>query len=262
MKRRSIMFAVAAVALTSMLVATATASTNAAKPSLTVAVKGKGKVTSKPSGINCPAKCKAGFKSGGSVTLVAHPASGWKLSKWSGACKGTKGSCALKLASSKSARAVFTEIPSSGGGGGGSGGGGGGSPPPTGVAKPGHYAGKTADNENWSFDIGSDGLSLANLQTGQINQSCQPPDITLAGGNLTDPGPETINQDGTFSFSATLSGSVGGNPSTDVITIAGAVKSDGTASGTYKEDTTFTDSSTGTAYSCTSGNQTWTASAT
>ena len=112
----------------------------------------------------------------------------------------------------------------------------------------------------WQFDITSDGLHLANLQTGQINESCDPPDITLSGGNLTDPGPEAVGADGTFSISGTINGSVGGNPSTDKITITGTVKNDGTASGTYREDTSFTDGSTGTAYNCTSGSQTWTAS--
>lgn len=259
MKRRSIIFAVAAVALTSLLAAAATASAVASKPTLTVSVKGQGRVTSKPAGINCPTKCKAGFKSGGSVTLVAHPASGWKLSKWTGACKGTKGSCALKLSASKSVTVRFAQIPSTGGGGGG----GGSNPPPppptTGTAPVGHYVGKTADNENWSFDIAGNGFQLTNLQTGQMNQSCEPPDITLSGGDLTDPGPETVNQDGTFSLSFTLNGTVGTDASTDTFTITGAVKADGTASGTYKEDTSFTDSSSGTAYSCTTGNQTWTA---
>ena len=129
-------------------------------------------------------------------------------------------------------------------------------PPPV---QGGHYAGTTADNEMWAFDVSADGTSLTNLHTGQINESCTPPDFTLAGGNLTDPGPVQVNPDGTFSISGTINGSVGGNPSTDVITITGKINPDGTASGTYKEDTTFTDSSSGTAYSCTSGNQTWTA---
>jgi len=134
-------------------------------------------------------------------------------------------------------------------------------PPPIPAATPGHYVGTTGDNELWVFDIGADGLSLTGLQTGQINESCDPPDITLFGGNLNAPGPIPVALDGSFTINATINGTVGGNPSTDTIAITGHV-SGGSASGTIREDTSFTDSGSGTAYSCTSGNQTWTASKT
>jgi hypothetical protein len=132
-------------------------------------------------------------------------------------------------------------------------------PPPTSAATPGHYAGTTADNELWAFDIGTDGLSLTNLQTGQVNESCNPADITLAGGNLSFGGPFPVAVDGSFSINTTLNGTVDGNPSTVTIAITGHV-SGGSASGTYRDDTSFTYN--GTAYGCSSGNQTWTASKT
>jgi hypothetical protein len=249
MKWRRITFAVAAVALTSLLAATALASAVVARPSLTVRVTGQGRVTSSPGGIHCPTKCHAGFRHGASVHLIAHPASGWQLAGWSGACKGAA-ACAVKLTASKAVRVTFTQVPVTPPGGGNN------SPPPVPTAVPGHYNGTTGDNELFTFDIGSDGISLLNLQTGQINESCDPPG-NLSGGNLSAAGPLPVGFDGNFSINATLNGSVDGNPSTDTITITGHV-ANGTASGTYREDTSFTDN--GTAYSCTSGNQTWTAS--
>jgi subtilisin family serine protease len=129
-------------------------------------------------------------------------------------------------------------------------------PPPPPAATPGHYVGSTADHELWAFDIGAGGLSLANLQTGQINESCTPPDYYLSGGDITEPGPFTVNRDGSFSINLTESLQVGGDAGTDVIAITGRI-SGGIASGTYRVDTSFSDN--GTAYSCTTGNQTWTA---
>lgn len=132
-------------------------------------------------------------------------------------------------------------------------------PPPPAAAVPGHYSGTTADNELWAFDIGADGLSLTNLQTGQINESCNPSDITLSGGNLSFPGPFLVASDGSFTINATVGGTISGNPVTGTVTITGKA-SGGTASGTYREDDSFTYNDT--AYSCTTGDQTWTASKT
>jgi hypothetical protein len=130
--------------------------------------------------------------------------------------------------------------------------------PPPGVT-PGHYEGKTADNEVFRFDVNADGKGLSNLQTGQINESCDPP-AYLSGGNLTGPGPFPIAADGTFSISQTLSGTVSGSASTINALITGRV-SGGSASGTYRVDTTFT-AADGTGYNCSSGNQPWTATRT
>ena len=253
MKRRSIIFAVAAVALTSLLAASALASTTAlSKPLLKVKVTGKGRVTSKPGGIACPRACSVSVRSGATVKLTARPAKGWKFARWTGACKG-KGSCSVKLTSSKSVGAVFTKVAVS-------------PPPPPPppppptmpppAAIPGHYNGTTADNELWAFDIGSDGLTLTNLQTGQMNESCTPNDITLSGGNITIPGPVSVALDGSFGFTTTLTGTISGNPLTETLAITGKAVG-GTASGTYHLDTSF--SLNGTAYGCTTGDQTWTA---
>jgi hypothetical protein len=56
---------------------------------VTVKKSGKGKVTSSPRGIACGKTCTHGYAYGTSVTLKAKAAKGWKLSRWSGACKGS-----------------------------------------------------------------------------------------------------------------------------------------------------------------------------
>jgi hypothetical protein len=55
-----------------------------------VAITGKGKVTSVPSGITCPRTCFAHFHRDILVRLVAKPAPGWRLAGWSGYCHGQK----------------------------------------------------------------------------------------------------------------------------------------------------------------------------
>ena len=58
---------------------------------LTVKKSGKGKVTSRPAGIACGKSCTHGYPYGASVTLHANAAKRWRLSGWSGACKGRRG---------------------------------------------------------------------------------------------------------------------------------------------------------------------------
>lgn len=138
-------------------------------------------------------------------------------------------------------------------------------PAPVPTATPGHYEGKTADNELFAFDVSSDSATLTNLRTGQMNQSCAPPTITLFGGNLNFPGPYAIDRDGGFTLSSTFTGrlqeSNGGTvPTTNVLKITGRI-ADGKASGTYREDTSFT-MSDGHAFTCSTGDQTWNAAKT
>jgi hypothetical protein len=103
-------------------------------------------------------------------------------------------------------------------------------PPPPPAATPGHYSGKTADDELWAFDISEDGLSLRNLQTGQINEHCEPP-LYLSRGEMDFPGPIPVNRDGTFAINTTLEGTVDDDPSTVAVKITGRVAG-GSASGT------------------------------
>jgi hypothetical protein len=88
-----------------------------------------------------------------------------------------------------------------------------------------------------------------------MNESCSPP-AYLSGGNLRLRGPFPVAADGSFTINVTLTGSVGGAPLTAKVNITGKV-SGGAASGTYREDDSFTYN--GTPYGCTTGDQTWSA---
>jgi hypothetical protein len=78
------------------------------KPSLTVTVKGKGKVTSSPAGIACPKDCSEAYSPGAKVSLSKKPAAGWHFLKWKGACSG-KHACAVTLDADRTVRAVFAK---------------------------------------------------------------------------------------------------------------------------------------------------------
>jgi hypothetical protein len=67
-----------------------------------VTIVGHGHVSSTPKGIDCPSGCRsAEFFKDEHVTLVAHPAAGWRLVRWSGPwCSGVKAACGFDLADS------------------------------------------------------------------------------------------------------------------------------------------------------------------
>ena len=74
---------------------------------LTVVVRGGGTVTSSPEGISCSeGKCRAEFPRGTRVRLNATPEDGMVLSKWRGACGGSRG-CKVTLKRPKTVRANF-----------------------------------------------------------------------------------------------------------------------------------------------------------
>ena len=77
---------------------------------ITVHLKGKGKVTSSPGGISCGKTCTHGYAYGTSVTLKAKPTKGSKFSSWSGACKG-KGSCTVTTNANVTVNAKFVLKP-------------------------------------------------------------------------------------------------------------------------------------------------------
>ena len=111
--------------------------------------------------------------------------------------------------------------------------------------------------------MSSDGGAITNLKTGQVNENCSPGDGGLSGGNLSFTGSIPINVDGSFKIDDTLQSEIGigdhSDPDTAHVVITGQF-SGATASGTFIETDEFTDQ--GTAYSCTSHAQTWTAAKT
>jgi hypothetical protein len=77
---------------------------------LTVGVSGRGAVRSSRSGITCRPRCSASFPSYSPLTLTATAAKGWRFRSWSGACRGSKRSCAVPMTAATSARAVFVRV--------------------------------------------------------------------------------------------------------------------------------------------------------
>jgi hypothetical protein len=130
-------------------------------------------------------------------------------------------------------------------------------------AMPGHYSGRTSQNETFDFDVTPNGTGVTGIRTGQINQSCSPP-AYISGGGLTfgsDMFP--ITADGSFTVDVSYPGIVTGGGATATTTTRVVISgrfSGPAASGTLLKTITFT--LLGTNYSCTSNPQTWNAART
>ncbi len=77
---------------------------------LAVGVAGRGQVRASK-GIACRPRCSASLPSFVPVRLTAEPAKGWKLQRWTGACRGKKRACTVPMTEQTSARAVFARVP-------------------------------------------------------------------------------------------------------------------------------------------------------
>ncbi len=86
-----------------------TASFNLIAESLTVSKSGGGAstVTSIPGGISCGSTCSHSFNYDTAVTLTAHPAAGYVLAGWSGACSGTSVTCHISMTAARTVTATF-----------------------------------------------------------------------------------------------------------------------------------------------------------
>jgi hypothetical protein len=82
----------------------ATATFTKAALRVTVAVTGKGRVTSAPAGIACAGTCTKVFAAT-AVKLTAKPLAGWKFAGWAGACAG-KRACTVKKPGTARARFI------------------------------------------------------------------------------------------------------------------------------------------------------------
>ena len=71
---------------------------------VTVTVKGRGRVTGGP--INCPARCKARIGSGTKLKLRASAARGYRFAGWRGACTGRR-ACILYPSAAVKVTAIF-----------------------------------------------------------------------------------------------------------------------------------------------------------
>ena len=77
-------------------------------PYVTLKVKGKGRIQVADLDASCAkAKCAVQFPYGQRTTMRAVPAKGWRFLGWSGACKGTKATCAIAVKANAAATATF-----------------------------------------------------------------------------------------------------------------------------------------------------------
>jgi Divergent InlB B-repeat domain len=80
-------------------------------PMLTVSTRGKGSVSSKAPGIDCPsASCRHAFAEAEIVELRAAPRHGWRFAGWSGACKGSHGTCRVTMSEARTVTARFVGV--------------------------------------------------------------------------------------------------------------------------------------------------------
>lgn len=74
---------------------------------LVVEVQGEGKVTSQPSGINCPSSCAKVIPTGDSITLIAEPSTEFK--SWQG-CNSSSNTCTVQMLENKTVSATFESV--------------------------------------------------------------------------------------------------------------------------------------------------------
>jgi hypothetical protein len=78
--------------------------------SVSKTIVGAGTITSSDNTINCGSTCKSYYNSGKTVTLTVAVNSGYKFSRWTGACKGQGTSCTVSMNASQNTKAYFGEI--------------------------------------------------------------------------------------------------------------------------------------------------------
>ena len=78
---------------------------------LTVARKGRGKVTDASGAIDCGASCTATFDDGATATLRATPTRGYVFAGWGGSCTGKAPTCSISVTGSQAVQATFKRKP-------------------------------------------------------------------------------------------------------------------------------------------------------
>ncbi|PKN78414.1 MAG: hypothetical protein CVU51_15695 [Deltaproteobacteria bacterium HGW-Deltaproteobacteria-1] len=73
-------------------------------------IVGAGTITASDNTINCGSTCKANYASGKTVSLGVSVNSGYKFSRWTGACKGQGATCTVSMTASRNTKAYFAEI--------------------------------------------------------------------------------------------------------------------------------------------------------
>jgi hypothetical protein len=128
-------------------------------------------------------------------------------------------------------------------------------PPPPPDATPGHFTGTIGNAAApVQFDIGADGITLANWVTGEIDESCDPDSYTFwfTGAHAT--GPYSVAIDGTFALAFS-----GSSDTLDyTLKFTGKVTG-GSAAGILHVESSYL-MPDGNRLNCSSGDQPWTAS--
>ena len=200
---------------------------------LTVGLAGAGSGSVKGSGISCPGSCSDSYPAGTMVTLTAASGSGSSFTGWSGGgCSGT-GTCTVTMSSDQSVTATFTTAPT-----------------------PGSYTiSYTSQNvSDGSFYVSADGTELQDV-TVPTSLACTP---TYNSGiaDHVQFASIAIGSDGSFnSGTVTETGVIANSPATFTYTLSGRFMRT-QVTGSLQEDITFNN---GTAYSCTTNPQTWSA---
>ena len=70
-------------------------------------INGGGTIISSDRTINCGATCKSYYNSGKTVTLTVSMSSGYKFTRWTGACDGQGNVCTVRMDASKNTKAYF-----------------------------------------------------------------------------------------------------------------------------------------------------------
>ena len=81
------------------------------KETLTVNVRGRGRVSTGPAGPSCSRACSFEFRRNSEIRLRALPAKGWRFARWSRGCSGRTPTCLVTLSSSPAVTAVFAKAP-------------------------------------------------------------------------------------------------------------------------------------------------------
>jgi hypothetical protein len=229
----------------------ATAAVASTSPTLTVTILGSGAIISRPAGIACPIKCTATFSPGTTVVLRAQSKSGTTFAGWGGSCTGN-GACSVKVSALVAVAAQFV-------------GGQKAQPQPATnkyVAVPGPYSGSNGQAGNGygiTFYVAPGGRSMQDISIPVAGMSCTP-----AGGPSYDHLVVlqlAINPNGSFGGTTAQEGILDGGNARFTYTIAGRFQpatstASASAAGTWKENIRF---ATGTTASCTSNQQSWTA---
>ncbi|OQB54970.1 MAG: hypothetical protein BWX99_01678 [Deltaproteobacteria bacterium ADurb.Bin151] len=77
--------------------------------SVSKTIVGAGIITASDNTINCGSTCTSYYNSGKKVTLTVSTNSGYKFSRWTGACKGQGATCTVSMTASQNTKAYFAE---------------------------------------------------------------------------------------------------------------------------------------------------------